>query len=143
MGDKGASCLQWVHVSRGPAAYSRHMGVQLLTALGYMKAGGSAAYMYMGQGCNYLQWAHGMRGSSCLQWVHGGGGPAAYRGYMRAGGSSGQGFQSSAYIKAVGSAAYNRHVGEGVQLLTVGTWRQGLQCAYMYMRAGGRGSSYL
>ena len=95
--------------------------------------------MYMGQGCNYLQWAHGRRGSSCLQWVHGGGGPAAYRGYMRAGGSSGQGFQSSAYMKVVGSAAYNRHVGEGVQLLTVGTWRQGLQCAYMYMRVGAGG----
>ena len=60
--------------ARGPVAYS-----------GYMKAGGPAACMYMGQGCSYLQWAHGRRGSSCLQWVHGGGGPAAYRGYMWAG----------------------------------------------------------
>ena len=116
-----------------------------------MTAGGPAAYMYMGQGYSYLQWAHGRRGSSCLQWVHGGGDPAAYRGYMwagdpaahsgymRAGGSSGcMGARGpAAYMKVGGSAAYSRHVGEEVQLLIVGiymgqevqlvgTWGQGI-----------------
>ena len=81
---QGSSCVQWTHRVGVPVAYS-----------GYMTAGGPAAYMYMGQGYSYLQWAHGRRL----------GGPAAYSGYM------GEGIQ----LLIEGTR------GQGIQLLTVGT----------------------
>ena len=58
-----------------------------------------------------------LKSHSKLQWIHGAGGPAAYSGYMKAGGPI--------------------HVhGAGVQLLTVGTWA-GCPAHSGYIRAGG------
>ena len=58
------------------------------------------------------------------------GDPAAHSGYMRAGGSGGcMGARGpAAYLKSAGSTAYSRHVGEGVQLLTVDMWGRGSNC---------------
>ena len=114
----------------GPAAYSGYMGARGLAAYsGYMGAGGPVAYSgYMGagepvgtwgqggvgtwgRGSSCLQLVHVGRGSSCLQWTHGVGVPVTYSGYMTA-----------------GSPAAYMYKGEGVQLLTVGTWGRGSSC---------------
>ena len=111
---RGSSCLQWVHEGRvqlhtctwgrGAATYSGHMG-----------GGGPAAYR------GYM-WA---------------GDPAAHSGYMRAGGRGGWVYGGSGGCMGAGSPAaymymkaraYSRHVGEEVQLLTVGTWGRRSSC---------------